>query len=32
VLIEDGHRDGGVNGAEVDFIVEESGALLPIRA
>ena len=28
VLIEDGHRNGGVNGAEVDFIVEEIGRVI----
>jgi very-short-patch-repair endonuclease len=28
VLIEDGYRNGGVNGAEVDFIVEEIGRLV----
>src|SRR4029077_6468012 len=28
VLIEDAHRDGGVNSAEVDFIVEEIGRVI----
>ncbi len=28
VLIEDGHRSDGVNGAEVDFIVEEIGRII----
>ena len=28
VLIEDGHRNGGVNGAEADFIVEEIGRVI----